>query len=43
MSDVDEETDALTVDKGYVSVTPVSYDLTAHDYLPALTRRLSRD
>jgi 5'-nucleotidase len=43
MSDVDEETDALTVDKGYVSVTPVSYDLTAHDYLLALTRRLSRD
>jgi 5'-nucleotidase len=43
MSDVDEKTDSLAVDKGYVSVTPVSFDLTAHDYLPALTRRLSRD
>ncbi|HEY8863493.1 MAG TPA: 5'/3'-nucleotidase SurE [Candidatus Dormibacteraeota bacterium] len=43
MTDVDEETDALAVDQGYVSVTPVSFDLTAHDFLPALTRRLSRD
>lgn len=43
MSDVDEETDALAVDQGYVSVTPVSFDLTAYDYLPDLTRRLSRD
>jgi broad specificity polyphosphatase/5'/3'-nucleotidase SurE len=43
MSDVDEETDALAVDQGYVSVTPVSFDLTAHDFLPALTRRLSKD
>jgi 5'-nucleotidase len=43
MSDVDEETDALAVDRGYVSVTPVSFDLTAYDYLPILTRRLSRD
>ena len=43
MSDVEEETDAFTVDKGYVSVTPVTYDLTAHDYLTALTQRLSRD
>lgn len=43
MTDADKETDAFTVDKGYVSVTPVSYDLTAHDYIPALSRRLSRD
>jgi broad specificity polyphosphatase/5'/3'-nucleotidase SurE len=43
MSDVDDETDALAVDQGYVSVTPVSFDLTAHDFLPALTRRLSKD
>jgi 5'-nucleotidase len=43
MSDVDEETDALAVEEGYVSVTPVRYDLTAHDYLPELSRRLSRD
>jgi 5'-nucleotidase len=43
MTDVDEETDALAVDQGFVSVTPVSFDLTAHDFLPALTRRLSKD
>lgn len=43
MTDVDEETDALAVDQGYVSVTPVTFDLTAHDYLEALTRRLSND
>lgn len=43
MSDVDEETDALAVEQGYVSVTPVRFDLTAHDYLSALSRRLSRD
>jgi 5'-nucleotidase len=43
MTDDDEETDALAVDQGYVSVTPVSFDLTAHDALPALRRRLARD
>lgn len=43
MSDVDEEADALAVENGFVSVTPVRYDMTAHDYLDALTRRLSRD
>jgi 5'/3'-nucleotidase len=43
MSDVEEDTDALAVEQGYVSVTPVSFDLTAHEYLPALSRRLSRD
>lgn len=43
MSDVEEDTDALAVDQGYVSVTPVSFDLTAYDYLPALSRRLARD
>jgi 5'-nucleotidase len=43
MSDVDEDTDALAVDQGYVSVCPVSFDLTAYDYLPELSRRLARD
>jgi 5'-nucleotidase len=43
MTDVDEETDALAVDQGFVSVTPVTFDLTAHDFLPSLTRRLSKD
>jgi broad specificity polyphosphatase/5'/3'-nucleotidase SurE len=43
MSDVDEDTDAFAVKQAYVSVTPVWFDLTAHDYLPALSRRLSRD
>jgi 5'-nucleotidase len=43
MSDVDADTDALAVDQGYVSVTPVSYDLTAHEFLPEFRRRFSRD
>jgi 5'-nucleotidase len=43
MTDVEEDTDALAVDRGYVSVTPVSFDLTAYDYLAELTRRLARD
>jgi 5'-nucleotidase len=43
MSDVDEETDALAVDQGYVSVTPVSFDLTAHEFLPDFRRRFSHD
>lgn len=41
MTDVDDDTDALTVERGWVSVTPVSFDLTAHDYLPALSRRFA--
>jgi 5'-nucleotidase len=36
MSDVDEDTDALALDQGFVSVTPVSFDLTAYDRLPEL-------
>jgi 5'-nucleotidase len=43
MTDVDEETDALAVDQGYVSATPVSFDLTAHEFLPEFRRRFSRD
>jgi 5'-nucleotidase len=42
MTDDDEETDALAVDQGYVSVTPVSFDLTAHDALLAFRRRFSK-
>ena len=36
MSDVEEGTDALALDRGYVSVTPVSFDLTAHAELPPI-------
>ena len=36
MSDVETDTDALALDQGYVSVTPVTFDLTAYDFLPAL-------
>ncbi|GAC1471486.1 MAG: 5'/3'-nucleotidase SurE [Candidatus Dormibacteraceae bacterium] len=43
MSDDDEETDALAVDQGYVSITPVSFDLTAHESLPEIRRRFSKD
>jgi 5'-nucleotidase len=43
MSDVDEETDALAVDQGFVSVTPVSFDLTAREFLPEFRRRFAHD
>jgi 5'-nucleotidase len=33
MSDVEDGTDALALDQGYVSVTPVSFDLTAYEFL----------
>jgi 5'-nucleotidase len=36
MSDVEEGTDALALDSGYVSVTPVSFDLTAFAELPKI-------
>jgi 5'-nucleotidase len=36
MSDVEEGTDALALDRGYVSVTPVSFDLTAYEELPRI-------
>jgi 5'-nucleotidase len=34
--DVDPTTDAWAVEHGYVSVTPVTFDLTAHGHLEAL-------
>jgi 5'-nucleotidase len=37
MTDVDEDTDALALEQGFVSVTPVCFDLTAHDFLDELT------
>jgi len=36
MSDVEEGTDALALDRGYVSVTPISFDLTAYEWLEEL-------
>ena len=36
MSDVEDGTDALALDRGYVSVTPVSFDLTAYEELPKI-------
>jgi 5'-nucleotidase len=36
MSDVEEGTDALALDRGYVSVTPVTFDLTAYEWLEEL-------
>ena len=38
MSDVDDETDALAVEQGFVSVTPVTFDLTAYPSLEELSR-----
>jgi 5'-nucleotidase len=36
MSDTEEGTDALALDQGFVSVTPVSFDLTAREFLGEL-------
>ena len=37
MSDVGEDTDALALDQGFVSVTPVTFDLTAYDFRAELS------
>ena len=37
MSDVDEDTDALALDHGFVSVTPITFDLTAYSMLDDLS------
>ena len=37
LSDEDPETDAWALANGYVSVTPITFDLTAHDHRRALT------
>jgi len=36
MNDTDQDTDAWALDAGYVSVTPITYDLTAYQVLPTL-------
>ena len=36
MQDEDPATDAWAVENGFVSVTPVSFDLTAHEHLESL-------
>jgi 5'-nucleotidase len=38
MNDTDQDTDAWALDAGYVSVTPISYDLTAYEVLRDLTQ-----
>jgi 5'-nucleotidase len=38
MIDVEEGIDALALEQGFVSVTPVSFDLTAYDLLEELSR-----
>lgn len=37
MSDADPDTDALALDQGYVSLTPVTFDLTAYDFRAELS------
>jgi 5'-nucleotidase len=37
MSDIEEDTDALALDQGFVSVTPVTFDLTAYDFHDGLS------
>lgn len=34
MRDTDEDTDAWAIDNGWISVTPISFDLTAYQFLP---------
>jgi len=41
MTDSEEGTDALALDRGYISVTPVSFDLTAHQELAEIARWFS--
>ena len=38
MSDIDESTDALALAQGFVSVTPVSFDLTSYEMVEELNR-----
>ncbi len=38
VSDVDESTDALSLAHGFVSVTPVSFDLTSYELVEELSR-----
>lgn len=38
MRDQDPETDAWALEHGYVSITPVTFDLTAHEHLEELRR-----
>jgi 5'-nucleotidase len=38
MKDEDPATDAWAIERGFVSVTPVTFDLTAHEQLEALTK-----
>ncbi len=37
-TDEDESTDARAIEQGYVSITPIQWDLTAHTYLDELRR-----
>lgn len=36
MTDTDEDTDAWAIEHGYVSITPITYDLTAYDQIDAV-------
>jgi 5'-nucleotidase len=36
MRDTDQDTDAWALENGYISVTPITYDLTAYEVLPTL-------
>jgi 5'-nucleotidase len=36
MLDTDEDTDAWAIENGYVSITPVTFDLTAYEHMAAI-------
>jgi 5'-nucleotidase len=38
MTDLEEDTDAWALENGFVSVTPVTFDLTARDAMPEVAR-----
>jgi len=37
MTDSEDDTDAAALDAGWITITPVSYDLTAYDAIPAVS------
>ena len=37
MTDSDDDTDAAALGAGWVTITPVSYDLTAYEAIPTIS------
>jgi len=41
--DDDEQSDAVALSQGYITITPLYYDLTRHDLLPVLKRQIKSE